>query len=160
MPDCSLTSWEARYECECVGVGVSVLCVLSVCVRARLCISEEPAGSCQTAASLPGREGACVCGVQVCVLSLYLSLSLSLSLSPPPPPPPHTSQGVGSQGDGAAQFLCKSARDQDAVITVLKEDFDMQGLKLTVAHGIFFLFVCVHVHECIYVCMYVCVCMT
>src|SRR5512133_3077450 len=40
-------------------------------------------------------------------------------------------KGVGSQGDGTAQFLAKSAEDQDRVIEILKRDFNMPALKLT-----------------------------
>ena len=42
------------------------------------------------------------------------------------------SKGVGSQGDGTAQFLCRSAADQDAVIEILQRDLDMPGYKLTI----------------------------
>jgi UTP-glucose-1-phosphate uridylyltransferase/mevalonate kinase len=41
-------------------------------------------------------------------------------------------KGVGSQGDGTAQFLCKSETDQQAVIEILQRDLDMPGLKLTI----------------------------
>jgi UTP-glucose-1-phosphate uridylyltransferase/mevalonate kinase len=41
-------------------------------------------------------------------------------------------KGVGSQGDGTAQFLCKSASDQQAVIEILERDLNMPGLKLTI----------------------------
>jgi UTP-glucose-1-phosphate uridylyltransferase/mevalonate kinase len=44
-------------------------------------------------------------------------------------------KGVGSQGDGTAQFLAKSAADQDSVIEILKRDFNMPGLKLTLHSG-------------------------
>jgi len=44
-------------------------------------------------------------------------------------------KGVGSQGDGSAQFLAKSAEDQDRVIEILKQDFGMPGLKLTLHAG-------------------------
>lgn len=44
-------------------------------------------------------------------------------------------KGVGSQGDGSAQFLVKSAADQDAVIEILKRDFNMPALKLTLHAG-------------------------
>lgn len=44
-------------------------------------------------------------------------------------------KGVGSQGDGTAQFLAKSAEDQDKIIEILKRDFNMPGLKLTLHSG-------------------------
>jgi UTP-glucose-1-phosphate uridylyltransferase/mevalonate kinase len=44
-------------------------------------------------------------------------------------------KGVGSQGDGTAQFLAKSPEDQDQVIEILKRDFNMPGLKLTLHCG-------------------------
>jgi UTP-glucose-1-phosphate uridylyltransferase/mevalonate kinase len=44
-------------------------------------------------------------------------------------------KGVGSQGDGSAQFLCKSAADQDRVIAILAEELNMQGLRLTLHTG-------------------------
>jgi len=44
-------------------------------------------------------------------------------------------KGVGSQGDGTAQFLVKSPEDQDRVIEILKRDFHMPALKLTLHSG-------------------------
>jgi UTP-glucose-1-phosphate uridylyltransferase/mevalonate kinase len=44
-------------------------------------------------------------------------------------------KGVGSQGDGTAQFLAKSTEDQDAVIGILERDFHMPALKLTLHAG-------------------------
>jgi UTP-glucose-1-phosphate uridylyltransferase/mevalonate kinase len=44
-------------------------------------------------------------------------------------------KGVGSQGDGTAQFLARSAEAQDKIIEILKRDFDMAGLKLTLESG-------------------------
>ncbi len=44
-------------------------------------------------------------------------------------------KGVGSQGDGTAQFLAKSPEDQDAIIEILERDFHMPGLKLTIQSG-------------------------
>ena len=41
-------------------------------------------------------------------------------------------KGVGSQGDGTAQFLCASESDQQAVIEILERDLGMPGLKLTI----------------------------
>jgi len=41
-------------------------------------------------------------------------------------------KGVGSQGDGTAQFICRSETDQQAVIQILERDLDMVGLKLTI----------------------------
>jgi UTP-glucose-1-phosphate uridylyltransferase/mevalonate kinase len=40
-------------------------------------------------------------------------------------------KGVGSQGDGTAQFICKSESDQQAVLEILQRDLQMPGLKLT-----------------------------
>ena len=40
-------------------------------------------------------------------------------------------KGVGSQGDGTAQFLARSADDQQAVIEIIERDLGMQCLKLT-----------------------------
>lgn len=40
-------------------------------------------------------------------------------------------KGVGSQGDGTAQLLCRSADDQQAVLEILQRDLQMPGLKLT-----------------------------
>ena len=40
-------------------------------------------------------------------------------------------KGVGSQGDGTAQFICRSEADQEAVIQILERDLHMPGLKLT-----------------------------
>ncbi len=44
-------------------------------------------------------------------------------------------KGVGSQGDGTAQFLVRSADDQDKVIEILQRDFGMPALKLTLHAG-------------------------
>lgn len=44
-------------------------------------------------------------------------------------------KGVGSQGDGTAQFLARSEADQDAVIEILERDFHMPALKLTLHSG-------------------------
>jgi UTP-glucose-1-phosphate uridylyltransferase/mevalonate kinase len=40
-------------------------------------------------------------------------------------------KGVGSQGDGTAQFLARSAADQQAVIEIIERDLGMSALKLT-----------------------------
>jgi UTP-glucose-1-phosphate uridylyltransferase/mevalonate kinase len=40
-------------------------------------------------------------------------------------------KGVGSQGDGTAQFLARSAADQQAVIEIIKRDLGMECLELT-----------------------------
>ena len=40
-------------------------------------------------------------------------------------------KGVGSQGDGTAQFLARSADDQQAVMEIIERDLGMQCLKLT-----------------------------
>jgi UTP-glucose-1-phosphate uridylyltransferase len=44
-------------------------------------------------------------------------------------------KGVGSQGDGTAQFLARSASDQDAAIKVIEEDLNLPCLKLTLNAG-------------------------
>jgi len=44
-------------------------------------------------------------------------------------------KGVGSQGDGTAQFLARSEADQDTVIEILERDFHMPALKLTLNSG-------------------------
>lgn len=41
-------------------------------------------------------------------------------------------KGVGSQGDGTAQFICRSERDQQAVTEILQRDLEMPSLKLTI----------------------------
>lgn len=41
-------------------------------------------------------------------------------------------KGVGSQGDGTAQFICRSEADQQAVLEILQRDLNMPGLKLTI----------------------------
>jgi UTP-glucose-1-phosphate uridylyltransferase/mevalonate kinase len=40
-------------------------------------------------------------------------------------------KGVGSQGDGTAQFLARSETDQQAVIEILRRDLGLPALKLT-----------------------------
>jgi UTP-glucose-1-phosphate uridylyltransferase/mevalonate kinase len=45
-------------------------------------------------------------------------------------------KGVGSQGDGTAQFLARSNSDQQAVIDIIKRDFGMSSLKLTINPGL------------------------
>ena len=40
-------------------------------------------------------------------------------------------KGVGSQGDGTAQFIARSADDQQAVIEIIERDLGMSCLKLT-----------------------------
>ena len=44
-------------------------------------------------------------------------------------------KGVGSQGDGTAQFLAKSAQDQDKVIEIIESDLGLSCLKLTLHAG-------------------------
>ena len=44
-------------------------------------------------------------------------------------------KGVGSQGDGAAQFVAKSPADQKAAIEILERDFGLGCLTLTLATG-------------------------
>src|SRR5512141_2820327 len=41
-------------------------------------------------------------------------------------------KGVGSQGDGTAQLICRSENDQRAVIEILQRDLSMPGYKLTI----------------------------
>ena len=44
-------------------------------------------------------------------------------------------KGVGSQGDGAAQFIARSQADQQAVIEIIERDLHMPCLKLTISTG-------------------------
>lgn len=44
-------------------------------------------------------------------------------------------KGVGSQGDGTAQFLARSEADQQAVIEIIERDLKMPCLKLTLTPG-------------------------
>jgi UTP-glucose-1-phosphate uridylyltransferase/mevalonate kinase len=44
-------------------------------------------------------------------------------------------KGIGSQGDGTAQFLAKSAEDQDKVVNIIQTDLKMPCLKLTIHTG-------------------------
>ncbi len=50
---------------------------------------------------------------------------------------PHTwgGKGVGSQGDGTAQFITRSESDQQAVIDIIERDLGMSALKLTLRPG-------------------------
>ena len=41
-------------------------------------------------------------------------------------------KGVGSQGDGTGQFICRSEDDQQAVIEILQRDLGLPGYKLTI----------------------------
>lgn len=41
-------------------------------------------------------------------------------------------KGVGSQGDGTGQVLCRSEADQDAVLEILQRDLGMTGYKLAI----------------------------
>ena len=41
-------------------------------------------------------------------------------------------KGVGSQGDGTAQFICRSRQDQDAVIEILGRDLQMPAMRMTI----------------------------
>ncbi len=45
-------------------------------------------------------------------------------------------KGVGSQGDGTAQFLARSEADQQAVIEIIERDLHMPCLKLTLRPGL------------------------
>ena len=44
-------------------------------------------------------------------------------------------KGVGSQGDGTAQFIVRSEADQQAVIDIIERDLKMTALKLTLHAG-------------------------
>jgi UTP-glucose-1-phosphate uridylyltransferase/mevalonate kinase len=44
-------------------------------------------------------------------------------------------KGVGSQGDGTAQFIVRSAADQRAVIDIIERDLGMTALTLTIKAG-------------------------
>jgi UTP-glucose-1-phosphate uridylyltransferase/mevalonate kinase len=44
-------------------------------------------------------------------------------------------KGVGSQGDGSAQFVARSPADQQAAIAILERDFGVSCLTLTLATG-------------------------
>jgi UTP-glucose-1-phosphate uridylyltransferase/mevalonate kinase len=44
-------------------------------------------------------------------------------------------KGVGSQGDGTAQFIARSEADQQAVIEIIERDLGMPCLKLTLRTG-------------------------
>ncbi len=48
----------------------------------------------------------------------------------------HGGKGVGSQGDGTAQFLARSETDQQAVIEIIERDLHMSCLKLTLRPGL------------------------
>jgi UTP-glucose-1-phosphate uridylyltransferase/mevalonate kinase len=54
-----------------------------------------------------------------------------------PPLKPHIwgGKGVGSQGDGTAQFIAKSLSDQQAVIEILERDLGVECLELTLRPG-------------------------
>jgi hypothetical protein len=41
-------------------------------------------------------------------------------------------KGVGSQGDGTAQFVCRTEADQQAVIQILERDLHLPALKMTI----------------------------
>ncbi|HMN60589.1 MAG TPA: sugar phosphate nucleotidyltransferase [Anaerolinea sp.] len=45
------------------------------------------------------------------------------------------SKGVGSQGDGTAQFLCRSQADQEAVVNILEKELGLPALTLTLKAG-------------------------
>jgi UTP-glucose-1-phosphate uridylyltransferase len=44
-------------------------------------------------------------------------------------------KGVGSQGDGSAQFVARSAADQQAVVEIVRRDLGMTSLPLTLRPG-------------------------
>lgn len=52
-----------------------------------------------------------------------------------PPLQPHVwgGKGVGSQGDGSAQFVARSTADRQIVADILQRDFGMHSLFLTIA---------------------------
>jgi UTP-glucose-1-phosphate uridylyltransferase/mevalonate kinase len=45
-------------------------------------------------------------------------------------------KGIGSQGDGTAQFMARSEADQQAVIEIIERDLGVSCLKLTIRPGI------------------------
>ena len=45
-------------------------------------------------------------------------------------------KGVGSQGDGTAQFITRSPADQQAVIEILQRDLGLPGMKLSLRPGL------------------------
>ena len=45
-------------------------------------------------------------------------------------------KGVGSQGDGTAQFIAKSEADQRAIIEIIERDLGMTGATMTVRPGL------------------------
>ncbi len=44
-------------------------------------------------------------------------------------------KGVGSQGDGTAQFVARSQADQQAIVEILQRDLDLPALELTLKPG-------------------------
>ncbi len=44
-------------------------------------------------------------------------------------------KGVGSQGDGTAQFIARTEADQQAIIDIIERDLNMTGLKFTLFAG-------------------------
>jgi galactokinase len=44
-------------------------------------------------------------------------------------------KGVGSQGDGTAQFIARSEADQQAVIAIVERELGMPSFKLTLRAG-------------------------
>lgn len=44
-------------------------------------------------------------------------------------------KGVGSQGDGTAQFIARSEADQQTIIDIIERDLNMTGLKFTLFAG-------------------------
>jgi UTP-glucose-1-phosphate uridylyltransferase/mevalonate kinase len=47
----------------------------------------------------------------------------------------HGGKGVGSQGDGTAQFICRDEISQNRVVEILREKFGMPCLKLVLSSG-------------------------
>jgi UTP-glucose-1-phosphate uridylyltransferase/mevalonate kinase len=47
----------------------------------------------------------------------------------------HGGKGVGSQGDGSAQFICRDEESQDALVAVIEDRLKKPCLKLTIRSG-------------------------
>lgn len=44
-------------------------------------------------------------------------------------------KGVGSQGDGCCQLLCRSEKDAQVVMDIIKEDLHMSSMPCTIGGG-------------------------
>lgn len=42
-------------------------------------------------------------------------------------------KGVGSQGDGTAQFICRSLEDQKKVIEIIQQELNLQAMSMTIS---------------------------